>query len=124
MLRFVNGLLNARKGRKITSVDAVDICNVIARCVIAGTVRRSATLALGDADDLDFIQMKDYTLPQEDSLSQEERDYILWAQLNHRWASNNSVAIYDDTEDYDKPAELIAIKEPGTINLQPPKHTD
>lgn len=119
MLRFVNGLLNARKGRKITSVDAVDICNVIARCVIAGNVRRSATLALGDADDLDFIQMKDYTLPQKDSLSQEERDYIRWAQLNHRWASNNSVVIYDDTEcDYDKLAELIAINgEPGIINL-------
>lgn len=119
MLRFINGLLNARHGGRITSVDAVDMCNIIARCVIAGNVRRSATLALGDADDIDFIQMKDYTLPQDASLPQEERDYISWAQLNHRWASNNSVAVYEDGEyDYDKLAELIAINgEPGIINL-------
>jgi adenosylcobalamin-dependent ribonucleoside-triphosphate reductase len=67
-----------RKSQLITSVDIVDFMNFIGRCVVAGNVRRSSEIALGDPADWDYMQMKDKTLFSE--------------QLNsHRWASNNSI---------------------------------
>ena len=44
-------LYEARIGETITSVDIVDTENLIGRCVVAGNVRRSAALALGQHDD-------------------------------------------------------------------------
>ncbi|GAH82011.1 unnamed protein product, partial [marine sediment metagenome] len=49
--------------------------NYIGKCVVAGNVRRSAEIALGDPTDLDFVTCK-----------QDEK-----ALYSHRWASNNSV---------------------------------
>ena len=41
-----------------TSVKALDICNMIGRTVVAGGSRRSAQIALGDADDQEYINAK------------------------------------------------------------------
>ena len=62
----------------ITSVDIVDIMNFIGRCVVAGNVRRSSEIALGDPADWDYMQMKSPELFEEECRS-------------HRWASNNSI---------------------------------
>ncbi|MCK9558607.1 MAG: fused protease/ribonucleoside-triphosphate reductase, partial [Candidatus Cloacimonetes bacterium] len=67
-----------RKNPIITSVDIVDLMNFIGRCVVAGNVRRSSEIALGDPADWDYMQMKDKTLFGEQLIS-------------HRWASNNSI---------------------------------
>ena len=67
-------LYSAKVGQTITSVDIVDTENLIGRCVVAGNVRRSAALALGSHDDMDYLQMK----------NDEEALY------HHRWGSNNS----------------------------------
>jgi adenosylcobalamin-dependent ribonucleoside-triphosphate reductase len=67
-------LYSAKVGQAITSVDIVDTENLIGRCVVAGNVRRSAALALGSHDDMDYLQMK----------NDEEALY------HHRWGSNNS----------------------------------
>ena len=40
---------------KVTSRDIVDIMNIIGKCVIAGNIRRVAEIALGEANDSDFI---------------------------------------------------------------------
>lgn len=53
---------NARAGKKLRSVDALDIFNIIASIVVAGNVRRSAELALGDADDILFLRAKRWDL--------------------------------------------------------------
>src|SRR5690606_6587294 len=42
----------------LTGMDILDIMNLIGVCVVAGNVRRSAELAIGEADDLDFINAK------------------------------------------------------------------
>ena len=64
-----------RIGEFLTSVDIVDIFNLIGRCVVAGSVRRSAEVAIGDPDDEDFLSMKDFNkFPKE--------------VANHRWLSN------------------------------------
>ena len=70
----LTSLLSAREGDLLTSVDIVDIENLIGRCVVSGNVRRSAALALGSHDDMDYLTMKD----DEEKL------------LHHRWGSNNS----------------------------------
>ena len=41
-----------------TSVKALDICNMIGRTVVAGGSRRSAQIALGDANDKEYIAAK------------------------------------------------------------------
>jgi adenosylcobalamin-dependent ribonucleoside-triphosphate reductase len=56
------GLLNSRSGNKLRPIDALDIMNIIGSVVVAGNVRRSALLALGDADDLDYLRAKRWDL--------------------------------------------------------------
>ncbi len=57
-----NNILNSRLGQRIKSVDALDIMNLLGRCVVAGNVRRTALIALGDADDKDYTEAKNYML--------------------------------------------------------------
>lgn len=86
---FVDGIdkicdvLNARAGKKLRSIDVLDICNIIGSVVVAGNVRRSAEIALGDADDHLFLRAKRWDLGN---------------IPNHRAMSNNT--IYADNFDY------------------------
>lgn len=76
----ISGVLNARAGKKLRSIDALDIMNIIGFVVVAGNVRRSAQLAVGDLDDLQFLNAKNWG---EGSIP------------NWRAMSNNSVACND-----------------------------
>lgn len=51
-------ILSQRAGKKIRSIDALDICNVIGKIVVAGSARRSAQIAAGDPDDYLFLRAK------------------------------------------------------------------
>lgn len=53
-------VLDKRVGKKLRSTDALDICNIIGSIVVAGNVRRSAQIALGDADDYLYLHAKDW----------------------------------------------------------------
>lgn len=55
-------VLKEREGKKIRSIDALDICNIIGSIVVAGNVRRSAEIALGDPDDILFLRAKRWDL--------------------------------------------------------------
>lgn len=55
-------LIASREGKKLRSIDVLDICNVIGSIVVAGNVRRSAQIALGDPDDHYFIRAKNWSL--------------------------------------------------------------
>ncbi|MBL19090.1 MAG: ribonucleoside-triphosphate reductase, adenosylcobalamin-dependent [Flavobacteriaceae bacterium] len=67
-------LFSSKVGELISSVDIVDTENLIGRCVVAGNVRRSAALAIGQYDDTYYLEMK----------NDQEKLY------HHRWGSNNS----------------------------------
>tara|TARA_B100000131_G_scaffold108145_1_gene104980 strand:+ start:3246 stop:5249 length:2004 start_codon:yes stop_codon:yes gene_type:complete len=67
-------LYNSRVGETITSTDIVDTENLIGKCVVAGNVRRSAALAIGEYNDREYLTMK----------NDEKKLY------SHRWGSNNS----------------------------------
>ncbi len=51
-----------REGKKLRSIDALDICNIIGSIVVAGNIRRSAEIALGDPDDILFLRAKRWDL--------------------------------------------------------------
>ena len=95
-------LLEPKIGELIESVDIVDIENLIGRCVVAGNVRRSAALAIGQFDDKDYLSMKN------------DREKL----YHHRWGSNNSFEAKVGM-DYTWHAEQSQINgEPGYIWLE------
>ena len=49
-----------REGKKLRSIDVLDICNIIGSVVVAGNVRRSAEIALGDPDDILYLRAKNW----------------------------------------------------------------
>lgn len=55
-------VIKEREGKKLRSVDCLDICNIIGSVVVAGNVRRSAEIALGDPDDFLFLRAKRWDL--------------------------------------------------------------
>lgn len=75
-------ILNRCKGRKLSSIDCLDMVNIIATIVVAGNVRRSALIAIGDADDIPYLQAKRWDL----------------GIPNWRCMSNNSVVCHDIDE--------------------------
>ena len=85
-----------------------DVFNAIGACVVAGNVRRSAEICLGDVNDEDFVNLKNYTLNP-------ERGEI-------GWMSNNSVVLKSDDgyNDFsyipDMAARIRDNGEPGMIN--------
>jgi ribonucleoside-triphosphate reductase len=58
----INDLLNTRAGKRLRPIDCLDMMNIIGRIVVAGNVRRSAQIALGDYDDFEFLRAKRWDL--------------------------------------------------------------
>ena len=58
----INELLNSRSGKRLRPVDCLDIMNIIGSVVVAGNVRRSAQIALGDHDDIEYLRAKRWDL--------------------------------------------------------------
>lgn len=109
---FCNGFLKTESGEQKeynhTRLIA-DVFNSIGACVVAGNVRRSAEICMGDVEDNTFINLKNYT-------DNPERCEI-------GWMSNNSVVLKPDCdyEDFSAIPEMARrIRdngEPGMINL-------
>ena len=79
----ITAVLNGAVGRHMTSVEVLDIANIIGSVVVAGNVRRSAEIALGRPDDVEYLNAKRWdlgTIPM------------------HRAMSNNSVVVDDINE--------------------------
>jgi ribonucleotide reductase alpha subunit len=53
-------VLDNRAGKKLRSIDVLDICNIIGRIVVSGSSRRSAQISMGDPDDALFIRAKNW----------------------------------------------------------------
>jgi ribonucleoside-triphosphate reductase len=76
----IGKILERRAGKKLKPVDALDIMNIIGAVVVAGNVRRSAQIAIGDADDVEYLLAKRWDLGNIPS----------WRAM-----SNNSVVCHD-----------------------------
>lgn len=79
----ISEILMSRAGKKIRPIDCLDIMNIIGHIIVAGNVRRSAQIAIGDPDDIEFLLAKRWDIGNIPS---------------YRAMSNNSVAC-DDIRD-------------------------
>ncbi len=71
-------ILRRRYQNKLRPIDVMDIMNIIGQTVVAGNVRRSSELALGDPNDMHFLDAKNWGKKQ---------------IPNWRTLSNNSVVV-------------------------------
>jgi adenosylcobalamin-dependent ribonucleoside-triphosphate reductase len=106
----IRNVIGSRAGELLDSRAIVDIVNLIGTCVVSGNVRRSATLALGTAEDKGFINLKNpEVFPDRNSYDPKKPG---WA-----WMSNNSISATVGTK-YEDYVDLIADNgEPGFIWL-------
>lgn len=101
----INKLLNNRSNKKLRPIDCLDIMNIIGSIVVAGNVRRSAQIGIGDYDDLEYLKAKRWdlgTIP------------------NWRAMSNNSIVAPENLDDLPKEFwDTYNQGEPyGLINLE------
>ena len=60
---FIRETMHNAQGRKLTTLEAHDICNQIAEIVVVGGVRRSSQISLSDLNDTDMRHAKDWPFP-------------------------------------------------------------
>lgn len=102
----LNRVLFSRVGERIDSRLICDIMNLIGKCVVAGNVRRSSEIALGESTDTDFLTLKDYRI-NPDRMGKNG-----WGNL-----SNNSV-LASVGEDYSHLVDGMVLNgEPGLFYL-------
>ena len=100
----INRILNENAGKKIRPIHCLDIMNIIGSIVVAGNVRRSAQIAIGDYDDVEFLKAKRWDLGP---------------IPNWRAMSNNSIVCEDATLLLNEFWETYQQGEPyGLINLK------
>lgn len=106
LVRSVWAIVRGAKGRRLTSVEALDITNHVGVCIKSGNVRRSALIVLGRANDVPFRRAK----------------HDEGAILSHRHSSNNSI-VFEREEQIDAfdwrelVEENAVFGEPGILNL-------
>ena len=138
----IKDILGKRDNNFLTSTGIVSIMDIIGKIVVAGNVRRSALLALGDSNDKEYMELKNWSknpiamgIVAPDELKEineaeyhlynenfDDRKWITEKYINeswsykfggYLWASNNSLYGYEGM-DYIKAAENITINgEPG-----------
>lgn len=85
-IKDICSVLDNRIGKKLRSIDVLDICNIIGRVVVSGSSRRSAQIAMGDPDDVLFLRAKN------------------WSSGNvPGWRANSNNSIYADSFDEIQP---------------------
>lgn len=57
-LKLIVNILSQRVNHKLTPLDVLDIFNIVESIVVAGNVRRSSGIALGDSNDQCFLNSK------------------------------------------------------------------
>lgn len=58
----IGRVLEGRRGKQLRPIDCLDIMNIIAFVVVSGNVRRSAQIAIGDCDDIQYLRSKRWDL--------------------------------------------------------------
>ena len=58
----ISRVIEKRRGKQLRPIDCLDIMNIIGYVVVSGNVRRSAQIAIGDHDDIQFLRAKRWDL--------------------------------------------------------------
>lgn len=108
-LESIRNLLTENDSQYITSVVITDIVNFIGKFVVAGNVRRSATISFSNDTDRDFIEMKDPVKFTKEL-------------IDRRWVSNNSVFAGVETDFASLENNINTNGEPGLFFLDNARH--
>ena len=87
---FIRESMHNSQGRKLTTLEAHDICNQIAEIVVVGGVRRSSQISLSDLDDIDMRQAKEWPFPIKRAMANNSaifREKPSAAQFLREWAA-------------------------------------
>jgi ribonucleoside-triphosphate reductase len=60
-IALICDILRRARGRKLRPTECMDILNIIAMIVVAGNVRRSAEICVGDPNDQEYLSAKDWS---------------------------------------------------------------
>jgi len=126
LLNSVDTILQPRIGQKIGVTAIADLVNQIGVCVVAGNIRRSAEILLGDEGDEEFTKLKDPSQlrdwqrnlkdmedgPSKLNLLEKISMHPLYT---HRWASNNSLMCKVDSHFTSLLPSIQANGEPGIL---------
>ena len=87
---FIRETMHTAQGRKLTTLEAHDICNQIAEIVVVGGVRRSSQISLSDLDDKDMRHAKEWPFPIKRAMANNSavfREKPSAAEFLKEWAS-------------------------------------
>jgi len=101
--RLLRQVLDDQVGKRIGTNLITDIMNLIGTCVVAGGVRRTAEIALGDIDDHEFVHLKDFGTYRNE-----------WM-----WTSNNSVRLEPMKDDVEAIRKLLRVTLRTAANGEP-----
>lgn len=79
----ISSILERRVGRKIRPIDCLDIMNIIGAVVVAGNVRRSAQIAIGDDDDVEFLLAKRWDMGNIPSWRAMSNNSVVCSDINN-----------------------------------------
>jgi len=106
----IQKLLDPMAGEEIDAPTIVDLQNLIGKCVVAGNIRRSAQICVGEPGNEDYLKLKD---PDEQTQFWGEKE-----NEHHRWAANLSIGA-EVGMDYSAAAERTAKNgEPGYVWME------
>lgn len=78
--------------------------NIIGKCVVAGNIRRTAEIAFGEHDDIEFINLKNYEVNPD--------------RVKFGWVSNNSIFAKIGMDYSEVAKNIIKNGEPGLAWLE------
>lgn len=76
-------VLEGRKGKQLRPIDCLDIMNIIGAIVVAGNVRRSAEIAIGDMDDFQYLRSKRWDLGGIPNWRSNSNNSVVCNDFNH-----------------------------------------
>ena len=87
---FIRETMHSAQGRKLTTLEAHDICNQIAEIVVVGGVRRSSQISLSDINDEMMRHAKDWPYPIKRAMANNSaiyREHPTAAEFLREWAA-------------------------------------
>lgn len=79
----ISDVIASRKGKQLRPVDCLDIMNIIGSIVVAGNVRRSAQLAIGDPDDIQYLKAKNWSDGNIPNWRSNSNNSVACSNINH-----------------------------------------
>ena len=79
----ISDVLEKRKGKQLRPIDCLDIMNIIGSIVVAGNIRRSAQLAIGDPDDIQYLKAKNWSEGNIPNWRSYSNNSVACSNINH-----------------------------------------